>query len=318
MSKRELAIVFDDYSVQFLEAKIKGTRIRKVYNTYLKENIDLFKEGTFDLEAWEEILAEIKSQRLFKARNVHIILPTSIVMLREKDFPEFPKEHLKAIVTSEIINTSLFPFADPIFDLVRVGHEEIEESADGEKQYKYVIVAAPGIIINLIVQSLMKERLRIRSVDIAASAIWNYFEVFSEPNEHEVRILAQVTRKGFDIHIYDRDILFFTRHAPFNTGKLIDSDGSLDEGALAEAFAGEVDRAKGYFNFTLNKRDREISWLGLISNIEITDRFSAQVKESLDMELSFLNRTVRSLPRSIRRCYGYELALGALLRGVEK
>lgn len=319
MSKRQLAIVFDDYSVSMVEAKVKGTRIIRVYETYLKKDAKLFKEGAFDTDVWEEILADVKSQKLFKAKHVHIILPTSIVMLREKELPDFPKDHLRAIVATELANTSLFPFAEPVFDLVRVNREAVEETVDGEKQYKHILIAAPGSTINLIVQSLIKERYRVLSVDIAASAMWNYFEAFAEPNEHLVKMLAQITEKGMDIHIYDEDILFFTRHSPMETSKMVNEDGLLiDEDALAEAFVREVDRARGYFNFTMDNREREISWLGLIANVAITGRFSEKVKANTDIDFLILNRSSQSLPRSIRRYYGYELALGALLRGVEK
>lgn len=318
MSRRELAIVFDDYSVHMVEAKINGSRIRKVYATYLKEDINLFKEGSFDLKEWEEILADVKRKKIFKAKRVHIILPTSVVMLREKQLPDFPKDHLKAIVGSELANTSLFPFAEPIFDLVRADREEVEVSADGEKQLNYILIAAPGLIINLIVQSLLKDRFRVLSVDIAASAMWNYFEVFAEPNGHTIKMLAQITSKGFDIHIYDEDILFFTRHIPLDTTRMIDRNDLLDEDALAEAFVREADRAKGYFNFTMNNREREISWIGLISNVELTNRFTERIEASLGIDFCILNRSAKSLPRSIRQYYGYELALGALLRGVRK
>lgn len=318
VAKRELAIVFDDYSVRMIEAKVTGGEVKKVYGSYLKEDVRLFREGILDLEIWRQILAEVKASRIFKAKRVHIVLPTSVVILREKELPDLRVEQLKAIVAGELASTSLFPFSDPLFDLVRAVRHEPCVSRESDNLYNHILVAAPGSIINAIVNSLTKERFKPITIDIAANSMLNYCKAYAEPNEHAIKLLAQVTEHGFDIHIFDNEILYFTRHIPKEIKELMSESGWLDEVKLAEVFVYEIERAKSYFNFTMNYRDRVITRIGLVSGVLLTERFLERVKAGIELDISFLSRAAQRLPRSIRQYNGYELALGALLRGVEK
>ncbi|GEM_PF-6064049 len=318
MAKKELAIVFDDYSVRIIEGKVTDTAVKRVYNTYLRDDVNLFKEGVFDVETWEQVLKDVKNKRIFKAKRVHVILPTSIVILREKELPNFSKEQLKAIVSGELASTSLFPFSDPQFDLVRVESRAPMISTDGEKLYNHILVAAPSSIINQIINSLIKHRFKPISVDIAANAMNNFCMAYADPGEHQVKMLSQIGDHGFDIHIFDNGNLFFTRHIPKDINLMKTESGWLDEIKLAEAFVYESERAKSYFNFTMNYRDRQISRMGLISSILLTDTFLERVMSSSDTEICLITRMAPNIPRHIRQQTGFELAIGALLRGVGK
>lgn len=318
MAKRELAIVFDDYSVRIVEGKVRGNEVKRIYNNYLREDVNLFRDGGFDLETWEQILKDVKNKQLFKAKRVHVILPTSLVILREKELPNFSKEQLKAIVSSELASTSLFPFPDPEFDLVRVESRQPMVSAEGEKLYNHILIAAPSSIINQIVTSLTKHRYKPISIDIAANAMNNFCKAYADPGDHQVKMLSQVGEDGFDLHIFDNGNLFFTRHIPKDVSELRTESGWLDEVRLAEAFVYEAERAKSYFNFTMNYRDRQISRMGLISSILLTDTFLERVMASSDTEICLITRMAQNIPRHIRQQTGFELAIGALLRGVGK
>ncbi len=320
MKKRQLAIVFDDYSVRFIEAKIKGNRIKTIYNTFIIENNNLIKDGVFDKIEWNKLFNDLLHKKILKTKTVHVIIPTSLVILRQQALPDLPVEQLKHFIANEIGNTIFFPFEDPIFDIVKIESEEPITNEDGETTREGLIIATPGAVINDIIEILKEEKFKILSIDIPALSYFRYIELFFPDIKYETKLLCYITDNGIDLHIFDKDILYFTRHIPKDLQKNYffgDEDKFNDQG-FASGLSFEIERAKNYFNFTLNNRTRKISGIVISSERALTDMFIDSLKEMIGIDITVIGNLNRTLPRKVKQFKGYEVGIGAFFREVKK
>lgn len=319
MSKRQLAIVFDNYSVQFIEAKIKNNSIKTMYNTFTVENGDLIKNGLFDKDEWNKLFNEVLLKKIFKAKIVHVIIPTSFVILRQQALPNLSIEQLKYFVENEIGNKIFFPFEDPIFDIVKIDSEEPITNEDGEVMVESLIVATPGSVINDIIEIIKEKNFRINSIDIPALSFARYVRLFFPEIEYETRLLCYITDNGIDLHILDKDILYFTRHIPKDLQKnyFFGGEEEFNDKNFVTGLSFEINRAKNYFNFTLNHRNKEISGIVISSEKVLTNKFIDSLKELIKTDITVIG-DINTLPRKIRQLKGYEVGIGAFFRGVKK
>ncbi|MGD9677330.1 MAG: type IV pilus biogenesis protein PilM [Vulcanibacillus sp.] len=317
MRKRQLAIVFDNYSVRFVEAKVKGNSIKTVYNTFVINNSKLIQDGILDKNEWNNLFKEVVDKKIFKTKIVHVIIPTSLVILRQQAMPDLPIEQLKKIIENEIGNTIHFPFVEPVFDIVKIDSEEPFVNDQGETLRQNIIVATPGIIINNILEVLSDYKFKLKSVDIPALSYYRYAKVFFPSLKQETKLFCYITNNGIDLHIIDNDILYFTRHIPNALQNYLNEEGvGFNDKEFAVDLASEIERAKNYFNYTLNKRERQITGVVLSSEREINDTFREILRSRISLEVTVLGSLDKTLPRKVKQFKGYELGIGAFFREV--
>lgn len=328
---RELAIVIDENCIRFLEVTLKKNQIFKIHKHLVIDNNLLQDSGNLDKFKFRHILKTTIKEFKIKAQTVHVVIPSSLAIVRQQIMPNLPGKELKQMVNFEIGNTIHLPFEMPVFDIVKTNSEQPADNEQGEDTCQVAIVAASGKVVYPLVEILKENKLRPKTIDIPALSLYRLFSFINPDLKDEPVLLGYLTRFGIDLHILDKGILGFTRHIPFEMGDFINEDLKNKElndqmllnkiqeqdnnNSFFAALSHEIERAIDFYQYTLNNRDRKIQGCYLASNIDFSDQFYQYLQDRVDIELSPLYYQRDDLTEEEAKQYkGFEVGLGMFFR----
>ncbi|OEF98057.1 hypothetical protein BHF71_03280 [Vulcanibacillus modesticaldus] len=304
---RQLAIVFDDYTIRFVEVTTKNDDIIAIHHVSTVEN-NVVENGILDKEKWKDLLLEQLESNNIKAKTVRIVIPSSIVIIRHQTMPDIPVKDLKQIVQHELGYSIHLPFNNPIFDLVKVKSDLPIFNEVGEQAIQVVLVAAPGSFIFPLVDVLYENKMKPKVIDIPALSLYRLFSHLYPYQSDDALLLVNVTKHGVDAHILDKGILAFTRHIPMEVSN------SENYQPFISDFAYEIERAINFYQYTLNNRDKKINSCWITSEIDFPEDFYRLLKERLDISVNPLVYKNSELSQQGDEYKGYEVGIGLFLR----
>ena len=326
---RELAIVFDEYTIRFIEVTMKNNDIFHIHHLSAIENT-ILEEGVLNKEKWNELLKGYLKSNKIKAKIVKVIIPGSLVIIRHQTVPDLPMKELKQIIQHEFGHSIHLPFNQPVFDLVKIESDSPVVNDEGEPAIQVALVAAPGSFIYPLVEILRENKMKPLIIDIPALSLYNIFTYRYPLLRDQVILLAYITKHGVDLHILDHGILSFTRHIPteITTFIRVEENEVLDAQKLLEKiqekenyqsftsdFAYEIERAVNFYQYTLNHRDKKLNGCWIASEIEFPEGFYHFLQERIDVTVQPLTYEGKDKSEEESNPYkGYEVGLGIFLR----
>ncbi|TCS79052.1 type IV pilus biogenesis protein PilM [Tepidibacillus fermentans] len=329
-NKRQLAICFEEKMIRFIEVTLNQERIVEIHQAFSLENKLMNEAGHVDKESWKRFLKETVKPYKIKAKQVHVVIPTSNVIVRQHVMPNLPEKELKQMIHYEIGNTIHLPFELPVVDIVKIKTEGAIYKDDGEEGSQVVLVAAPGQMIYPIVEGLLDVGLEVKSVDIPATSLYRLFKTNYPERKEEPMIIAEIMNHGVDLHIFDRGILWFTRHIQMDfTEEPSLIEGTINVKALLERIqsqeyyqsfvldlANEMERAMNFFQYTLNNRDQAINSCWIVSKHKLNENFYLYLQNRLEIEVNPLIYQPKSTKVMSVDLSGYDKGIGTLCREV--
>ena len=347
---RLLTITVEEDCVRFLEVTIKNKQIQTIHQAFSLKHSMIGDGGKLDKSQWAEMLKQQVKEYKIKARVVHLVIPSSLVIVRHQAMPDVPEKDLKQMVQYEIGTSIHLPFDLPIVDLVKLKSDQPVYNDEGELASSVMIVAAPGDLIYPMVEILQDNGFKPKYVDIPALSLYRMFAAFHEKKKNDPILLVNVSRYGVDLHIFAEGILWFTRHYEMaigsfvkrqekmkedvdvietpiqkqaENGKIYDAQTLLDKIQEKENYQSfvfdvsyEIERAINFFQFTLNHQDQKINQCYVSSLFDLPTEFYNQIQERLDMEVHPLRYSTENQKLEIERLLGYEVGIGMLFREV--
>ncbi len=347
---RLLTVSLEEDCVRFLEVTIKNKQIQTIHQAFSLKHSMIGDGGKLDKGQWEEILKQQVKEYKIKAKLVHIVIPSSLVIVRHQAMPDVPEKDLKQMVQFEIGTSIHLPFDLPIVDLVKLKSDQPVYNDEGELASSVMIVAAPGDLIYPMVEILQENGFKPKYVDIPALSLYRIFSAIHENKKDDPILLVNISRFGVDLHIFANSILWFTRHYEMAidsfvkrqeqikefaeveeesskqevlNGKIYDAKTLLDRIQEKENYQSfvtelghEIERAINFFRFTLNHQDQKINHCYISSLFDLPIEFYNQIQERLDMEVHSLRYTSENKKLETERLLGYEVGIGMLFREV--
>ena len=337
---RILTITLEEDCVRFLEVTIKNKQIQTIHQAFSLKHSMIGDGGKLDKGKWEAMLKEQVKEYKIKAKLVHLVVPSSLVIVRHQAMPDVPEKDLKQMIQYEIGTSIHLPFDLPVVDLVKLKSDQPVYNDEGELASSVMIVAAPGDLIYPMVEILQDNGFKPKYVDIPALSLYRMFTAFHENKKNDPILLVNISRYGVDLHIFADSILWFTRHYEMAidsfvkrkekieenanvTGKIFDAQTLLEKIQEKENYQSfvsdlgyEIERAINFFQFTLNHQDQKINQCYISSLFDMPMEFYNQIQERLDMEVNPLRYTNENKNLAAERLLGYEVGIGMLFREV--
>lgn len=260
----------------------------------------------------------------FRTKHVHMIVPSSSIMVRHIKLPNVPDKQMRKIIQFEIQNTIHLPFQNPYFDFINLSAEETvlvrmeqERAADypaavqqeqawmemgaaqdhllpnAEEEEEeleldeadVMLIAAPAELIDEYLTVVKDSGLRPKSIEIKALSCYRLLEA-AEPQLLDHTILAvDLNEAAADMSIFHDGQLKITRSIPVRFS--VDQAFS-EELALQNPqveLAHELERLMNFYRYTLNNRNKEFAAVMLTGEVEQLQQVSTYLAERLGMQV---------------------------------
>lgn len=321
---RNLLITFDEASIRFLELTIKNNQIVKIHNTFVIENDVIYDNNTLDKEKWINLLKEQKKKRKVKAKIAYINIPTSSVIIRQQNMPDVSEKELKQMLIYEIGNNIHLPFNNPIYDVIKT--ETKSESSKTEQSICSVtLVAAPGSLINPLIEGLQEVKIKAKSIEVPGISLYHFFKENYPNQAYESILIIHIRRDGININILDENTIWFTRHVNLSIfdymqkteiATLLEKVNDFEDSKIyIKEIANEIDYAINFFKYSLDNRENIISGCWVASEFQFSRNYYDYLHDHLDMEIYKLSYHTNE--ENIQKLLGFEVGLGTIFKEVK-
>jgi len=328
---RQLAVSFDEQMIRFLEVTLNQKKIVQVHQAFSVENKLMDEAGRIDKESWKLFLKETIKPHKIKAKQVHVVIPTSNVIVRQQVMPDIPEKDLKQMIHYEIGSTIHLPFELPVIDVVKVNMEETVYMENGEVGSQVVLVAAPGNLIYPVVEGFVESGFEPKSVDIPALSVYRLLKIYHPEEKNNAILFTYITEHGVDLHIFDKGILWFTRHIVIDaiqessmSGNGFDAKTILERiqsqefyQSFAMDLANEMERAINFFKYTLNNRDQTVKSCWIVTDRNFNDGFYHFLQSRIEITVNPLFYQSSTTNFTTEDLNGYEIGIGVLYKEVK-
>jgi type IV pilus assembly protein PilM len=234
----------------------------------------------------EDTLAELLRQTLREAgirtKRVNLVVPSQFVVIRQLQMPDLPKKQLRKLIDFELQNSIHLPFDEPFYDFVKLETNSASpsnEEGSGQPTCDITLIASSRAAIDSVVETARKAGLKPQSVDIRALALDRACRELGNKAVRQTTMYVDVAETSTDIHIFQGDVLKFTRNVPIrldsyridrerakplNVLEILEYlETNVDYRSFTSDLAYEVERSLSFFRYTLNNRDAALRHLVL-------------------------------------------------------
>jgi len=208
-----------------------------------------------------------KVVKRLKARNnrVHLIVPSTVIMVRFLKMPDLPPKKLRKVLEFEIGNNVRLPFDDPHYDFIRIENKTAPDpSEDGPPQCDIVLAAASRSVMNQYIHLVLDAGLKPASVDLKAFALFRIIEQLGTRMEDGTYMAVDISDSATELCIYRNGQLSMTRNVPLD----VHSKSSDPLTELCDNLAQEIERLITFYRYSLNYREETIEGIYLCGELE--------------------------------------------------
>jgi len=233
------------------------------------------------VDTMAELLRQTMRDANIRSKNVHLVVPSQYVVIRHLQLPDLPYKPLRKLIDFELQQSIHLPFDDPVYDFVKTSRDpadlsmiESEEDMPVNPQADVTLIASSRSTVDPLLASVKKAGLKAVALDIRALALSRAYRRLGHDKSQMTTMFVDVAETSTDIHIFQGDVLKFTRNIPMSfENYVIDRERNqpLDALGVLEYFQGntdfrsftqdltyEVDRSVNFFRYTLNNRESSL------------------------------------------------------------
>jgi len=354
-STRSLGIEITDREVRWVELDRQGGGLPNIASME-KEPLP---EGSVDEgrilqpQAVIQALQTLRHRSGSRTKKVHLLLPSTVTMVRFLKMPDVPAKDLKKMIDFELRFNIPLPFEKPFYDFAKLpapksareqpnaapvtetnpwnlGMQEAAASSENEeddkplKHCEVMIVAAPLDTIMEYAAVIRSAGLRPASIEIKALSLYRVVERLRPVEPNSTIVMIDITSTYADIGIYREGALRITRNKPIRFPDTAGSADAFDDWtrfefqSACQDLASEVERFINFYRYSLDNREHEVRQVllsGEPSQLRnIAEFFEERFPfETRELRLDDKLRTPAGAPDIIR----FVGPLGLALRGQE-
>ncbi|WP_139490268.1 type IV pilus biogenesis protein PilM [Brevibacillus dissolubilis] len=337
--KHRLGATIEDTGIRLVEARKQGSRYVLEQTVFIP-----FPQGSvsggkiINKEAVELAIALAKKDLNLKSRQVNLAVPSSFVVVRRHALPPLLAKDARALIEIELDTTIHLPFTRPYFDIhkletgaamtpAQAPTTEGEAEAAATSQDEYLIVAAPGDVIDQYVELLRLLDLKVVAADIEPLALYRLLDLTDKPMAQDI-MFVQLEPGFANVSMFSRDTPEFLRNIPLDLNTYAPDISSsadlyeaLDDEYVFQAFTAdlvrELERVINFYQFTYKNDGTRIKAIYLTGDFPFLDNILQHLRERINNAELMLFPT-----QSLRHAYlestdlqAYTVAAGLSLRG---
>ncbi len=282
-TKWRLGLQFLPYAMRLVEVRVgSAIRVRR-HATVPIEHGMIQNHRLHNLEWVSFELEKIVRDWRCKGREVVLSVPLPIVVMRRTPIPLVPDKEIRDLLEVEMENTLHLPFADPVFDYVKLAPEQLspgeaaaaqETGETPREQLHVLVVAAPRDAVEGYVDAARLAGLKPVAVDIEPLALYRALEGELPTVKGPGVLLLHITLTGVDAAIFSGGIPEFMRYIPLPVPfhdetrpqesiglsrqgvTLLEQQGQFS-GYANDLFA-EVNRIMSFYQYSMNEGRKKI------------------------------------------------------------
>ncbi|CAM5795955.1 MULTISPECIES: type IV pilus biogenesis protein PilM [Brevibacillus] len=263
-----IGIAVEEDGLRFTEARRTdtGVEIRQAGLIPLEEGT--FENGRItDIERVKIQLTLAKKELRLSKKKAVLSVPTSTVVIRKTIQPKLTTDDIRSLLEIELGTTIHLPFARPYFDFHKIREvppslemDELGEYSLAEEpqpEDEYLVIAAPGDLIDQYIELLKVLDIEVTAVDIEPLALYRLLEESGEVHKTDFMFL-QLGRHSVNVSIFQSDIPEFLRNIPIHLAhyEQASASGGTDGAAAVHALfvadlVREVDRVINFYQFSM-------------------------------------------------------------------
>ncbi len=271
-----------------------------------------------DVEDFRGELGEWIRQEGLKGHSVSLSIPPSQIIIRKLSIPSTNSKQVEQLVGLEVETSLHLPFENPVFDYLEIGKDE--------ESTQLLVFAAPRRLIEIYTEILEDCGLKVRTVEISATALARLFTIDDRESFSET-MLVHLDRNLLDLYLFhnghpvflramDLNDRFQSRAAEANT---VERPDILSPEQLVEITA-EISRMLSFYQYSLYEGANRISDIVVTGPAHSRGQFVAELTQALP-DLKIRERGFERYPEEHEQASAfdesineYRIALGAVLR----
>jgi type IV pilus assembly protein PilM len=274
-----------------------------------------------------------------KVKEVHIILPSQLIMVRFLKLPDIPLKDLRKLVDFEMKHNIHLPFDAPFYDFVKLNSDIDLLFADQEEntidhnllQCDVMLVAAPQQLIDEYQEIFTSASLKPLSMEFKALSLFRVMEFTNMADAQSTILFIDLNEHLADVSIFHNRQLKITRTIPMNFAadpKNSDSEEvkemfseymnqDSDFGNACKDLSFEVERLMNFYQYTLNNRDHEFSKVLISGDVQQLVEIANYLAKRMPCEISLMrSKHIQSAHPQINDLFpSIAVPIGLALRG---
>ncbi len=339
--KTHVGVSIEDQGIRYTEARNHSSGIQLLQTGIVQIDNGLIQSGkVINQEALELQLALAKKDLRLKGKKAVLAVPSTFVVIRKITLPKLSPKEIRPLLEIELETTVHLPFSRPYFDYywlreiapTKANHElaEFVEAEDGPKD-EYLIIAAPGDVIDQYVKLLKLLDLAVVAVEIEPLALYRLLEASHDPLADNFMIV-QLGLHSVNVSIFQKEIPEFLRNIPIDltnyqismSDKELKTEElyrQLDSSGMYESFVNdlirELDRVINFYQFSMKNDGTRLEKIYITGDFPDMEKFLALLGSRLvNLEVNLL--PIHHLTYTDERqekLQAYTVAAGLSLRG---
>jgi type IV pilus assembly protein PilM len=338
-----VGITIDDTEIRFSEVRDLGGSLTMQHAARVPVETGCIEGGKIvNMEAVElQLVLAAKEMRL-KKRKAVLAVPSSFVVIRKVNLPRVETHEVRSLLEIELETTVHLPFTRPYFDFVKM--EKKEQSSKSQKndvtdhagglefeEDTYLVIAAPGDLIDQYVTLLKTIDIEVIAVDIEPLALYRLLSAV-QPELKKNIMFVQLGLHSVNVSIFQGDQPEFLRNVPLDLTnyeitveershtssdilRYMDNRGMLS--SFSNDLVRELERVISFYQFSLKNDGTRIETLFLTGQFPSMERMHALLRDRLS-NLEVVMFPVQHISHAIAdqaELHAYTAAMGLSLRG---
>lgn len=277
-----------DDGLRYAEVRATASRIQMRQAGFIELDEGIIRNGKLmdEGKAIEQLEAGIKNTKL-KRKKIILSVPTSSVIIRKISLPKVPMKEIRPLLEVELESTVHLPFSRPYFDFYKMEEEVRVESPEGSEDEaewmdQYVVIAAPGDLIDEYIDLFSELKLNLEAIDIEPLALYRVLASYHFSEPEECVMYMQVNKHTVNVSFFKEEIPEFVRNIPLD---LTTYKQKTEEEGMTDSFAGElfreVERVINFYQFTMKNDGTRVNKLYVTGEFPNQESLVSFIKERL-------------------------------------
>lgn len=319
-----VGMMLTDEGIRYVEARATASRIQIRQAGFIELEEGLVRDGKIidEKKVIERLEAGIKNTKL-KRKKIVMSVPTSSVIIRKVPLPKLPLKEIRPLLGVELETTVHLPFSRPYFDFYKLDEEvkvEPPEGSGGETEWmdQYLVIAAPGDLIDQYVHLFSEIKLRLEAVDIEPLALYRMLSTYHFADSESCSMYMQVNLHTVNVSFFKEEIPEFVRNIPFDVAlhKRKTEEEGMTESFAVELFR-EVERVINFYQFTMKNdgtRVEKIYMTGEFPDQEFLISFMRERLTNIEILPLPVDHVVHPFPED-KEVQAYTVPIGLSMKG---
>ncbi|MGC5326609.1 type IV pilus biogenesis protein PilM [Brevibacillus sp. SYSU BS000544] len=339
--KTHIGLAIDDQGIRYSELVLGTDGIRMEQMGIIQVDNGLIESGKIvKQEELELQLALAKKDLRMRKKKAVLAVPSSFVVIRKLTLPKLSPNEVRPILEIELETTVHLPFSRPYFDYIKLReilpnktNSQLAEfgEAEAEPMDEYLIIAAPGDVIDQYVRMMKLVDVTVTAVEIEPLALYRLLEGSGSVIPTDFMFM-QLGLHSVNVSIFQGEIPEFLRNIPIDiTNYVVGVDTKewraedfyhhLNASGMYDSFANdllrELDRVINFYQFSMKNDGTRIKQIYITGEFPTMERFLPHINNRLSgiETLLFPTHHIACKDSQVDNLQAFTVAAGLSLRG---